>query len=516
MRNHPIRNVLVLTLTIVFVCHAVGAPRRHRATHRGSAPATTVPALFLSDIHFDPLRDPVKAPRLDAAPVEQWGAILASPASPTQDADYAAINKLCPIKPLVDPDNQLLQSAFAAIHTQARATHPRFAVLSGDLIGHQYDCRYKLLFPKSTHAQFLSFVEKTEQYVISNLHTALPGIPIYITLGNDDSGCHDNSLNPHPDDFLALTSRLIAAALPTSAQAAALRTFPHGYYSATLPAPIVHTRILVLDDVYQMATYKTCAAQANPSAPPDPAAQDGQDAQLAWLAAQLKSVRALHQQAWVLAHVPPGVNVYTVDNLKQDICAGTPPTTFLANDKLNDLLAANADIVRLALFGHSHTDELRLLKPTGAPHLASEMWENGHSASGVPVKILPSISPVFAELPSFTLAKVDPRTATLKDYSVVMASNSTGVDTTWAQTYTFSDTYHLPDFSPDSLTQLITIFQSDPAAQKPASQAYLREYRHYFFDDHSAPLLPYWPRYACATDHISAASFTACACAATK
>jgi sphingomyelin phosphodiesterase acid-like 3 len=144
------------------------------------------------------------------------------------------------------------------------------------------------------------------------------------------------------------------------------------------------------------------------------------------------------------------------------------------------------------------------------------MWENGHSASGVPVKILPSISPVFAELPSFTLAKVDPRTAILKDYSVVMASNSTGVDTTWAQTYTFSDTYHLPDFSPDSLTQLITIFQSDPAAQKPASQAYLREYRHYFFDDHSAPLLPYWPRYACATDHISAASFTACACAATK
>ena len=168
--------------------------RRHRAARTTSTPP--ISAIFLSDIHFDPLRDPVKAPRLDAAPVEQWGAILASPASPTQDADYAAINKLCPIKPLVDPDNQLLQSAFAAIHTQARATHPRFAVLSGDLIGHQYDCRYKLLFPKSTHAQFLSFVEKTEQYVISNLHTALPGIPIYITLGNDDSGCHDNSLNP--------------------------------------------------------------------------------------------------------------------------------------------------------------------------------------------------------------------------------------------------------------------------------------------------------------------------------
>ncbi|HEY4380231.1 MAG TPA: hypothetical protein VGN01_07790 [Acidobacteriaceae bacterium] len=503
-----IRRLFPLVLTIALPYHAFAAPRHHHTRHRRTATTATtpIPALFLSDIHFDPLRDPVKAPRLDAAPVEEWAAILGSPDTPTRDADYAAINERCAIKPLRDPDDRLFRSALDAIHAQAHTTHARFAVLSGDIIGHQYDCRYNLLFPHATHAQFLAFVLKTEQYVLANLRTALPTIPIYITFGNDDTGCHDNSLSPH-DDFLTQAASLAVDTLPKLDQAAALRTFPHGYYAASLPIP--RTRILVLDDVYQMASYKTCAAQANPSAPPDPAAQAGSDAQLAWLATQLKRARRLHQQTWVLAHVPPGVNVWSNYNQNHpNICTGAAPTVFLADDRLNDLLAANADVIRLALFGHSHTDEFRLLKPTSDPAPSAP--------PGVAVKILPSISPVFAELPSFTLARIDPRTATLKDYTVVMASNETGLDTTWAPTYTFSDTYHVPDFSPDSLAQLTTEFQSDPSAAKPESQAYQREYRHYYADDHSTRVSSYWPAYACAIDHISAASFTTCACAVTK
>jgi sphingomyelin phosphodiesterase acid-like 3 len=503
MRLRPVHFIAALILAIALAGHAYAAPRRH-VRHRAANPAT-VPAIFLSDFHFDPLRDPVKAPALDDAPVEQWAAILAQPNSPTHDADYAAINKVCAIKPLVDPDEQLFRSALTAVHTQTVATHARFAVLSGDLSSHQYDCRYKLLFPNATHAQFLAFVLKTEQYVLTNLRDALPAIPLYIAFGNDDTGCHDNSLSP-VDDFLALTASLVANDLPARDQAAALRTFPHGYYAADLP--ILHTRILVLDDVYQMASYKTCAAQENPSAPPDPAAAEaGQNAQLAWLATQLKQVRRLHQQAWVLAHVPPGVNVWSSYNQNHpNVCTGAAPTEFLADDKLAALLAANADVVRLALFGHSHTDEFRLLKPTNTSTAETR---------GVPVKILPSISPVFAELPYFTLAKIDARTATLKDYSVVLASNSTGIGTTWARSYTFSDTYRQPAFDSASLTQLTNEFQLDPTAAKPESQAYQREYRHYFADDHSNRIAAYWPAAACAIDHISATAFTTCACPAT-
>ena len=503
---------LLLASTLVFMPLGVAAQ-----TPAPKNP-TTVPALFLSDIHFDPLRDPAKATRLNAEPASQWGAILASPATPTADADYAAINKICPIKPLVDPNYQLFQSALVAIHQQAFApgSRARFAVLTGDIVGHQFDCRYKVLFPGSTHAQFLSFVEKTAAYVISTLRAALPGIPIYITLGNDDTGCHDNSLTPDGDEFLAFAAHLIAEGLPAADRPAALRDFPHGYYAASLPAPLANTRILVLDDVYEMVSYKSCNGQYAPTA---------QNAQLTWLAAQLDQARAHHQQAWVVAHVPPGVNPYSTFNsqiygLHLDVCHGAAPISFLFTDELAQLLAIHADVIRLALFGHSHTDEMRLLTPAlGLPPLTVATTISGPvlpdiGSPGVAVKILPSISPVFAELPSFTLAQIDPHTASLNDYTVIMASNSTGIDATWAKSYTFSETYHLPSFTPATLVPLIAGMQADPTAQTPASQAYMREYRHYFFNDGSVPLPSVWPQLACTLDHISAAAFNQCACPA--
>ena len=103
MRRYRIPFTLAFLLTVLSTCPAFAVRHHHAARHHTARPhSANVPALFLSDIHFDPLRDPVKAPRLDDAPVNQWPAILASPPSPTQEADYAAINKLCPIKPLID------------------------------------------------------------------------------------------------------------------------------------------------------------------------------------------------------------------------------------------------------------------------------------------------------------------------------------------------------------------------------------------------------------------------------
>jgi len=511
---------LLFWVLLAAIC-ALALPARLSAQAAVASPAnaTTIPALFLSDIHFDPLRDPAKATRLNAAPVSQWAGILASPVTPTADADYAAINKTCPIKPLVDPNNQLWQSALAAIHEQAFAPSSpiRFAVLTGDIVGHQLDCRYNLLFPAATHAQFLSFVEKTATYVISGLRTALPNIPIYITLGNDDTGCHDNSLTPGEDEFLAFATRLIAQTLPPNDRHAALRDFPHGYYAASLPAPLAHTRIFVVDDVYEMASYKNCDGKLTPTA---------QNAQLSWLDAQLNQVRARHEQAWVIAHVPPGVNPYStfnsqIYNLHIDVCHGGTPIDFLAGDELAEVLAIHADVVRLALFGHSHTDEMRILTPNlGLPNLTIATISGrplaNETSAGVAVKILPSISPVFAELPSFTLAAIDPVTASMRDYSVVIASNATGVGTLWTKSYTFSEAYHLPSFTPDVLAPLIAQMQADRGAETPASQTYIREYRHAFYKDSSVPLPSVWPQLACAMNNISDAAYTLCACPAAK
>jgi sphingomyelin phosphodiesterase acid-like 3 len=181
---------------------------------------------------------------------------------------------------------------------------------------------------------------------------------------------------------------------------------------------------------------------------------------------------------------------------------------FLNSESLAELLAQNADIVRLAIFGHTHADEMRLLTPES--NLTSA---RAQTARGVPLKIVASITPINGNRPSFTLATIDPVTATLTDYTVFMASNSTGVATTWPPEYSYSTTFHEPAFDAASLATLIPTLQSDGAAKTAASQAYLR---NYFPGDISSAIQFAWPEYACSLEHNSARSFAACACAAAK
>jgi sphingomyelin phosphodiesterase acid-like 3 len=181
---------------------------------------------------------------------------------------------------------------------------------------------------------------------------------------------------------------------------------------------------------------------------------------------------------------------------------------FLASDALAGLLGRNADIIRLALFGHTHADEMRLLSPE-----SNSTMPSAQPALGVPLKGIASITPINGNRPSFTLAAIDPTSANLVDYSVFMASNSTGVGTAWSKEYTYSATYHEPAFDAASLANLISGFQSDPTAKTTTSQAYVR---NYFPGAPSAALQFVWPQYACSLDHDSAAGFSACACGATK
>ncbi len=52
--------------------------------------AQPVSVVMLSDLHFDPYRDPAKVSALRASPVMQWAKILGDPDSVTQAADYAS------------------------------------------------------------------------------------------------------------------------------------------------------------------------------------------------------------------------------------------------------------------------------------------------------------------------------------------------------------------------------------------------------------------------------------------
>jgi sphingomyelin phosphodiesterase acid-like 3 len=453
----------------------------------GESGARTIPALFLSDIHFEPFLDPGKAVKLAAAPVAEWGAILSAPASADAAARWAKVEQTCPTRG-ADTSFALFRSGLHAIHAQAGDA--RFALVGGDLIAHNFSCKFAAVFPKAAPGDYRAFVEKTIAYVLAELRAALPGVPVYAALGNNDSDCGDYQLDAN-GAFLKESGEAFAADLHGAERAQALEDFAAGgYYSVKMPAPVENARLLVLDDLFMSEKYQTCGGKPDAT----PAA-----AQIAWLKQQLDDARTKKEKVWVMAHIPPGVDSYSTAKKWMALCAGGKPKMFLASEALPETLAGYGDVVELAIFAHTHMDELRLLTPA-KPEVAQKP---------VAVKIVASISPINGNNPSFTVAAVDPRTATLTDYRVIAASNSTGIDTKWAEEYDFRQTYHEPAFTAATVESLIAGFKRDPAAQTPASQSYLRYYMT-GIDMRMMSLI--WQPYGCSLKNDSTDLYRECVC----
>jgi sphingomyelin phosphodiesterase acid-like 3 len=472
-------------------------PSAHQQTASAAQTASevnaTIPALFVSDIHFDPFHDPARVRQLVAAPVSQWGSILSRPPSPNQQQAFTALQQTCHSRGVDTPD-PLLRSSLRAM--RARQPDAKFMLVSGDLVVHAFTCRYTTLLPHATPAEYQSFVEKTIRYVVGQIRATFPRIPVYVALGNNDSACGDYRLDAG-NNFLADTARIVVTGLPASDRSAAIQSFAEaGNYSLTMAPPMQNTRLVVLDDLFLSKKYRSCAGELD-SAPAD--------AEIAWLQHQLAQARQSGQKVWVMGHIPTGIDPYSTARRLGAMCGHVHPVLFLSSTKLADLLIDYADIIRLGIFAHTHMDEIRLLQPEHA--------ESNSASPAVVIKMVPSISPVDGNDPSFTIARIHPSTATLRDYKVVAASNQTGIATRWSVEYDFDQTFDQQQFSPTSVRALIAGFAADPDANTPASQQYLR---HYFIGDRSTDLKPFWPQYVCAMANANPEGYAGCVCPATK
>jgi sphingomyelin phosphodiesterase acid-like 3 len=497
-------------LGVVFAGAALPGVAQSAAARAGVAgtKASAVSALFLSDIHFDPYADPALVTKLDAEPAAQWHGILEEPASATKATDAAALGKACPVRG-ADTSETLWDSSLGAIRNQTTGNQaagderPKFVVIAGDFLAHDFDCKYKSLLPTHTHEQFLAFAANTLRYIFASLRTAVPGVPVYAALGNNDTACGGNKLEAN-DDFLRLVARIVADQLELGEGAdqgrqPILRDIASGgFYSLRMAAPMQNTRLLVLDDIFYLTEFSTCSGQKDYSE---------ETAQIAWLKAQLAEARARHEKVWVLGHIVPGIALYSTLLTKHiNICGGDAPSMALDSTALSQVLADNADIIRLGLFGHTHFDEMALIQPG-----LGETPPPPGSPIGVPIKFIPSISPINFNNPTFTLAKIDPVTSTLVDYTTFASSNRTGVDAKWTKEYSYSAAYGEPDFAAASVEHLIAGFHADRTASTDASQAYLR---NFFAGNISFLIAPLWPTYVCAMDHQTGAGFSACVCPA--
>jgi sphingomyelin phosphodiesterase acid-like 3 len=485
----------IFSLT-VGACAQTSSSPLHEQPARGLQAAgldTTIPAIFISDIHFDPFHDPARVRQLVAAPVSQWSSILSRPPSPRQESAFTAMQQNCDARGVDTPDT-LLRSSLRAM--RVRQADAKFMMVSGDLVAHGFPCRYTTLFPHATPAEYQSFVEKTISYVLGQLRVSFPRIPIYVALGNNDSACGDYRLDAG-NTFLANTAGIVAEGLPLSDRNTEIQDFSQtGSYSVAMAPPMQNTRLIVLDDLFLSTKSNSCAGTPNPNAA---------KAELGWLRDQLAQARQSGQRVWIMGHIPTGIDPYATARRLGALCGHLNPVLFLSSTNLADVLLEYADVIRLGIFAHTHMDEIRLLQPEHA--------EPDSSAPGIAIKMIPSISPVDGNDPSFTLARVNPASAMLQDYQVVAASNHTGIATTWSVEYDFAQTFHQPQFSPATVRALIVEFAADHDADTAVSRQYIR---HYFIGDRSSELKPFWPQYVCALANASVEAYSACLCPAAK
>ncbi len=454
--------------------------------------AAPVDAVMMSDIHFDPFRDPAKAQRLVDAPEGEWNEILGEMDSLDQRQAYANLRTTCH-ETSDDSSYALLQSSLTQMKLEA--PEARFATVSGDLLVHSLPCRFKQLAPGKTESDYKAFVEKTERYVIDQVRLGLGGMPVYAALGNVDTECEaDYSLEPG-DPLLAATKDAVLGWLPAGAEKnAALASYAEmGSYSVMMAKPMQRTRLIVLDDLFQSRRYRDCSGKVN---------QAAVDAQLAWLEKELAGAKRRGERVWVLGHIPPGIDSYATITQQKNVCKGDQPVTFLSSERLADVMAKYADVIKLGIFGHSHMDEMRLF--------GGEQESEGAKGK-VAIKMVSSITPLASGVPSFTVAKVNTQTAQMVDYTVYSGSNASGVNEVWKKRYSFGATYHQTAYTPEALNSLMEGFEADPEVQDSASGAYLR---NVIAGEKALLLLGLWPEYSCVLEHNTVKGFAACTCPA--
>jgi sphingomyelin phosphodiesterase acid-like 3 len=351
------------------------------------------------------------ANKLRQAPATDWQSIFEketnqAPAESPHDTNYA-----------------LLKISLAQISAVNASEHPRFALVLGDFLAHNFRAQYILATHDRSLTGYQSFVKKTLQFLTSEIHQGLPDIDVYPALGNNDSYTGDYNVQPG-GSFLRDTAATWAMLITNGDNLRALSaTFPiAGFYAVNLPDK---QKLLMLDTVlFSTAIKGQGVAQAA-------------QLELKWLRTQLQ-VASQQQQSVLLAfHIPGGVNVYmTLLNIFHGV------DEFWQHDvskEFNNILKEYASTIKAILPGHIHMDSFQVV--------------NLNDTHAVPVSYTPSISPIFGNNPGFKVYSYDKATLQLTDYDMYFYPlNEPSNTRQWHKEYSFNKVYHENCVACDLLT----------------------------------------------------------------
>lgn len=418
------RALITSTAFIVFVFSQATIAETRSGAASGEP---TGRVLLISDIHFDPLADLSILEDLTKEAADQWEGIFAK----SKQNEYA--------RAPADTNYPLLKSALSA----AKAQGPYdFVIASGDYLRHNFQERFPAVSKRTSDPA--EFATKTEVFVINALQKAF-GVPVYVALGNNDSSTGDYEVDPE-SAFLATIGHSIGVLAKDPEAEADFCTA--GYYE--LPHPVLpNEEIIVLNTVLWSRLYGIIGSKV---AVPGFSEMD-------WLAEKLNQAETRGHKIILVMHIPPGLDSYSSSRQK----GGKTAIEFWEDaflTKFCDVTREYGGIIRIALAGHTHTDDFRVLGTKG-------------SSSPVFFRITPSISPIYLNNPGFSVLKYDPKSGDMFDISTYYLNLSPGrTDPQWKEEYSFSRAYESNSLSPANMLQLAARIHDDPKVRQAFADFY--------------------------------------------
>lgn len=400
-----------------------------------SSPAPVISNfLSVSDIHFSPYYScdakatvcPVVT-KLKTAPASAWPSILSQ-----YDVKQPRYND--------DTNYVLLKSTLNELKKRAGQQHLQFVLVLGDFLSHDYKKNYQRYTGDTSEKGIENFVDKTMQFISSELSEVFPHTNVYMIVGNNDSYAeHYTSQAVFYKNIGPIWSPLIK---DKKTRLAMQKEFMQGgYYAIDLPTQ-KNLRLIVLNTAY----FSSRGVGMNKEA----------QTELNWLTKQLSLLDKTQRKALIALHIPSLANVSISHDIKLKTLGLWQPQYV---EQFLELLNCHASNIMAILQSHLHRDWIQVIQFNGS--------------KAILLTATPSISPVVGNNPGFKIYSYDPERLKIQDYFTYYYPLDQGK---WQLEYAFNEAY-----------QADTIMDGIKQLQKRADL--FNEYKKFFVLERNIPAL---------------------------
>lgn len=459
-----LRQLKILKILVYSFCALIIAAFNLSCVAFAAAPgffpaAGTASFVSVADIHFNPFYSCNKnkvcplISKLAAAPATKWSSLLSQ--YDTQLPQYKE-----------DTNSILLKSTLQQLSKTGREQHAQFVLVLGDFLGHDYKKNYQYYTGDTSEKGVQSFIDKTMQFITSELAVTFPNMNVYMVVGNNDGYAeHYTSQAVFYKNMAPIWSMLIQ---DKNKREKMQKEFAQGgYYALNIQKDL---RLIVLNTTFFSSRGAGMDQQAQ--------------RELNWLEKQLVLLDNTQSKALIALHIP---NLSGV-SISRDIpvaALGLWKARYI--DQFLHLLKCSASHIMAVLPAHLHMDWAQLLHFNG-------------TANDIVISATPSISPVVGNNPGYKVYYYDPEQLIIKDYLTYYYPLNEGK---WKLEYDFNQTYQAD-------CKVCTLAHGLKRLQK--SIQHLNEYKKFFAVDRETPTFSnlIYPRLTCDLQNPSDADYTKC------